>query len=112
MSILQSVLWRTGKSPVNVKFEVPLYVTMAAKSGDAAMTMPDGYDISNAAAPELIPMTSALSMKIQALGDWKIVSTGTPLNSLTEMVFSIGGCEMPAVSEGRRWKNVTCPEPL
>ena len=40
-----------GKSPVNVEFEVPLYVTMAAKSGDTEMTMPEGYDISNAAVP-------------------------------------------------------------
>jgi len=101
-------IMETGKSPVNVKFEVPLYVTMAAKSGDAAMTMPDGYDISNAAAPGADSYDIGVtSMKIQALGDWKIVSTGTPLNSLTEMIFSIGGCEMPAVAKADGVKNVT-----
>ena len=101
-------IMETGKSPVNVKFEVPLYVTMAAKSGDAAMTMPDGYDISNAAAPGADSYDIGVtSMKIQALGDWEIVSTGTPLNSLTEMIFSIGGCEMPAVAKADGVKNVT-----
>ena len=85
-------IMETGKSPVNVKFEVPLYVTMAAKSGDAAMATPaaagaDSYDI------------GVTSMKIQALGDWEIVDTGTPLNSMTQMIFSIGGCDIPAVTK-------------
>ena len=98
----------TGDEHTTIKFEVPLYVTMAAKSGDAAMTMPDGYDISNAAAPGADSYDIGVtSMKIQALGDWKIVSTGTPLNSLTEMIFSIGGCEMPAVAKADGVKNVT-----
>ena len=46
------------------------------------------------------------SMKIQALGDWEIVSTGTPLTSLTQMIFSIGGCEMPAVAKADGVKEV------
>lgn len=101
-------IMETGKSPVNVKFEVPLYVTMAAKSGDTAMTTPDGYDISNAATAGADSYDIGVtSMKIQALGDWEIVSTGTPLTSLTQMIFSIGDCEMPAVAKADGVKNVT-----
>lgn len=89
-----------GKSPVNVKFEVPLYVTMAAKSGDPEMATPDGYDISNAAAPGADSYDIGVtSMKIQALGDWAIVDTGTPLDLPTQMKFSIGGCDIPAVTK-------------
>ena len=87
-----------GRSPVNVKFEVPFYVTMAAKSGDPEMVTPDGYDISNAAAPGADSYDIGVtSMKIQALGDWTIVDTGTPLQLSTEMKFSIGGCDIPAL---------------
>ncbi|EHF04283.1 hypothetical protein HMPREF1020_03768 [Clostridium sp. 7_3_54FAA] len=96
-----------GRSPVNVKFEVPLYVTMAAKSGDPKMVTPDGYDISNAAAPGADSYDIGVtSMKIQALGDWTIVDTGTPLQSSTEMKFSIGGCDIPAVVKAAGVKEV------
>ena len=97
-----------GKSPVNVEFEVPLYVTMAAKSGDTEMTMPEGYDISNAAVPGADSYDIGVtSMKIQALGDWEIVDNGTPLDSLMKMTFSIGDCDMPAVAPADGVKNVT-----
>lgn len=94
------------RNPENVQFEVPLYVTMAVVSNDGNARTPQGYNIRNTAAVGGYSI-GVTSMSIEALGTWSTVATAAEVDSATKIMLSIGGCTMPAASNGTGARQVT-----
>ena len=80
-------------------FEVPLYVTTAAISGETALMCPEGYDIKNTSKGDDAHDIGVLSVTVEktskALGSWNIVATPT---ELTDVKLVIGDLVLPEVN--------------
>lgn len=76
-------------------FEVPLYVTTAAISGQDKLMCPEGYDIKNTSKGKDAHAIGVLSVSVERIGTWNTVK-GTPNNN-NEVKLTIGDLVLPAV---------------
>lgn len=82
-------------------FEVPLYITTAAISGQTKLLCPTGYDIKNTSQDGSI---GVVSMTVQKVGDWNTVEN-TPTNE-KEVKLTIGDFTLPSVNDAATPKTV------
>lgn len=85
-------------------FEVPLYVTTAAISDSDQLICPDGYDITNTTGTNGNRPIGVVSVSVEKLGDWNLVTT-TP-NDQYDVKMTIGDLTLPAVSKKNDVKTV------
>lgn len=80
-------------------FEVPLYVTTAAISGQEKLMCPEGYDIKNTSKGTDAHDIGVLSVSVEKIGTgtWKTVTTA-PTND-NEVKLTIGDLVLPAVDD-------------
>ena len=88
-----------------VSFEVPLYVTTAAISQQADLMCPEGYDIKNTAQGDDAHDIGVLSVTVQRIGTWDIV-TNTPTKK-TDVKLVIGDLVLPEVNANKQSNTVT-----
>lgn len=85
-------------------FEVPLYVTTAAISDSDQLICPDGYDITNTAGTNGNRPIGVVSVSVEKLGDWNLVTT-TP-NDQYDVKMTIGDLTLPEVKTKNNVKTV------
>lgn len=85
-------------------FEVPLYVTTAAISNETALMCPEGYDIKNTSKDPDAHNIGVLSVTVEKIGDWDIVSN--PIKR-TQVKLTIGDLVLPEVSDTQKSNTVT-----
>lgn len=85
-------------------FEVPLYVTTAAISGQTNLMCPKGYDIKNTSIDPDAHDIGVLSVTVEKIGDWDIVSNPT---TQTQVKLTIGDLVLPEVSTANKTATVT-----
>lgn len=85
-------------------FEVPLYVTTAAISGQDKLMCPEGYDIKNTSKGKDAHAIGVLSVSVERIGTWNTVK-GTP-NTNNEVRLIIGDLVLPAVDNRTKKKTV------
>lgn len=94
---------QTEQNPMNVSFEIPLYVTMAVVSGNTSVFMPSNYSIKNTSAKYSEGSgISAYSIAVVGISFTKLEgamygTVETVGTDYREMIFSIGGVVMPAI---------------
>lgn len=101
-----SILESTTKN-ANISYTVPLYVTLAVVSNQAAVKVPDNYAIANTTAPETegsldtVPKIGVTNMSIERLSTeaFKTVESTPAASDAKQIKLSIGGEVMPAVSD-------------
>lgn len=85
-------------------FEVPLYVTTAAISGQDKLMCPEGYDIKNTSKGNDAHDIGVLSVSVEKIGTWDTVKTAPATN--TQVKLTIGDLVLPAVDNTTTKKTV------
>lgn len=84
-------------------FEVPIYVTTAAIKNQANLMCPEGYDIKNTAKDPDAHDIGVLSVTVEKVGTWDIVSNPT---KSTDVKLIIGDLVLPEVNSAKKTNTV------
>ena len=102
-------IMEADKDISNTSFEVPLYITTAAISGQTNLLCPTGYDIKNSA-QDGSPDIGVVSMTVQRVGQWNTVDTAPTVGKKQDVKLTIGDFTLPSVNAGQPQNTVVFSE--